>query len=108
MFSYYLHDSFLWPRLTTSDSTLFIFIQRRDVYGAWEQYLGLEHSDNTPKRAYAASQVMLSRYICVCYYSLQSFAKMSEGGISLWALDSCLIWFDVWVIAEPSHIWKAC
>ncbi|CAH1430873.1 unnamed protein product [Lactuca virosa] len=30
--------------------------QRRDVYGAWEQYLGLEHSDNTPKRSYAAYQ----------------------------------------------------
>ncbi|KAK6152227.1 hypothetical protein DH2020_014862 [Rehmannia glutinosa] len=30
--------------------------QRRDVYGAWEQYLGLEHSDTTPKRAYTASQ----------------------------------------------------
>ncbi|XP_042049767.1 ubiquitin C-terminal hydrolase 12-like isoform X1 [Salvia splendens] len=30
--------------------------QRRDVYGAWEQYLGLEHSDNTPKRSYAANQ----------------------------------------------------
>ncbi|KAL2549122.1 Ubiquitin carboxyl-terminal hydrolase 12 [Forsythia ovata] len=30
--------------------------QRRDVYGAWEQYLGLEHSDNVPKRSYAASQ----------------------------------------------------
>ncbi|KAK6131638.1 hypothetical protein DH2020_034652 [Rehmannia glutinosa] len=30
--------------------------QRRDVYGAWEQYLGLEHSDTTPKRAYAANQ----------------------------------------------------
>ncbi|KAK7839224.1 ubiquitin carboxyl-terminal hydrolase 12 [Quercus suber] len=30
--------------------------QRRDVYGAWEQYLGLEHSDNAPKRAYTASQ----------------------------------------------------
>ncbi|TYH09886.1 hypothetical protein ES288_A07G133400v1 [Gossypium darwinii] len=30
--------------------------QRRDVYGAWEQYLGLEHSDNAPKRAYAANQ----------------------------------------------------
>ncbi|XP_058189954.1 ubiquitin C-terminal hydrolase 12-like isoform X4 [Rhododendron vialii] len=29
---------------------------RRDVYGAWDQYLGLEHSDNTPKRAYAANQ----------------------------------------------------
>ncbi|KAK6147384.1 hypothetical protein DH2020_018296 [Rehmannia glutinosa] len=31
--------------------------QRRDVYGAWEQYLGLEHSDTTPKRAYAANQI---------------------------------------------------
>ncbi|CAL5354125.1 unnamed protein product [Camellia sinensis] len=30
--------------------------QRRDVYGAWEQYLGLEHSDNSPKRAYIANQ----------------------------------------------------
>ncbi|KAI3748479.1 hypothetical protein L6452_11570 [Arctium lappa] len=30
--------------------------QRRDVYGAWEQYLGLEHSDNSPKRSYAANQ----------------------------------------------------
>ncbi|XP_022843770.1 ubiquitin carboxyl-terminal hydrolase 12-like isoform X1 [Olea europaea var. sylvestris] len=30
--------------------------QRRDVYGAWEQYLGLEHTDTTPKRTYAANQ----------------------------------------------------
>ncbi|KAF6169872.1 hypothetical protein GIB67_034264 [Kingdonia uniflora] len=30
--------------------------QRRDVYGAWEQYLGLEHSDSAPKRLYAANQ----------------------------------------------------
>ncbi|OIT07219.1 ubiquitin carboxyl-terminal hydrolase 13 [Nicotiana attenuata] len=30
--------------------------QRRDVYGAWEQYLGLEHADNTTKRAYSVSQ----------------------------------------------------
>ncbi|KAM1109322.1 hypothetical protein EV1_008831 [Malus domestica] len=30
--------------------------QRRDVYGAWEQYLGLEHSDKAPKRAHAANQ----------------------------------------------------
>ncbi|KAG5405656.1 hypothetical protein IGI04_011775 [Brassica rapa subsp. trilocularis] len=28
------------------------FHQRKDVYGAWEQYLGLEHVDNAPKRAY--------------------------------------------------------
>ncbi|VAI28988.1 unnamed protein product [Triticum turgidum subsp. durum] len=30
--------------------------QRRDVYGAWEQYLGLEHTDTTPKRSYTANQ----------------------------------------------------
>ncbi|KAJ6796532.1 ubiquitin carboxyl-terminal hydrolase 12-like [Iris pallida] len=30
--------------------------QRRDVYGAWEQYLGLEHSDTAPKRLYTANQ----------------------------------------------------
>ncbi|KAL5720642.1 ubiquitinyl hydrolase 1 [Ranunculus cassubicifolius] len=30
--------------------------QRKDVYGAWEQYLGLEHSDTAPKRAYNANQ----------------------------------------------------
>ncbi|XP_044505519.1 ubiquitin C-terminal hydrolase 12-like isoform X2 [Mangifera indica] len=33
--------------------------QRRDVYGAWEQYLGLEHSDSTPKRSYASNQMGL-------------------------------------------------
>ncbi|XP_068651292.1 ubiquitin C-terminal hydrolase 12-like isoform X1 [Aristolochia californica] len=32
--------------------------QRRDVYGAWEQYLGLEHSDSAPKRAYPPNQVL--------------------------------------------------
>lgn len=30
--------------------------QRRDVYGAWEQYLGLEHADTAPKRTYTANQ----------------------------------------------------
>ncbi|XP_038981966.1 ubiquitin carboxyl-terminal hydrolase 12-like isoform X4 [Phoenix dactylifera] len=30
--------------------------QRRDVYGAWEQYLGLEHPDTTPRRTYTANQ----------------------------------------------------
>uniref|UniRef100_A0A0E0MMI0 ubiquitinyl hydrolase 1 n=1 Tax=Oryza punctata TaxID=4537 RepID=A0A0E0MMI0_ORYPU len=32
---------------------------RRDVYGAWEQYLGLEHTDTTPKRSYTANQLGL-------------------------------------------------
>ncbi|KAJ3697580.1 hypothetical protein LUZ61_001285 [Rhynchospora tenuis] len=30
--------------------------QRRDVYGAWEQYLGLEHTDTAPKRPLIANQ----------------------------------------------------
>ncbi|KAL7617605.1 ubiquitin C-terminal hydrolase 12 [Lactuca sativa] len=30
--------------------------QRKDVYGAWEQYLGLEHPDTTPKRPFTANQ----------------------------------------------------
>ncbi|KAK9170217.1 hypothetical protein Syun_002357 [Stephania yunnanensis] len=32
------------------------YSKRRDVYGAWEQYLGLEHSDTAPKRSYSVSQ----------------------------------------------------
>ncbi|XP_062004566.1 ubiquitin C-terminal hydrolase 12-like [Rosa rugosa] len=31
-------------------------IQTSDVYGAWEQYLGLEHADTAPKRSYAVNQ----------------------------------------------------
>ncbi|XP_057498145.1 ubiquitin C-terminal hydrolase 13-like isoform X2 [Actinidia eriantha] len=30
--------------------------QRRGIHGAWEQYLGLEHTDTAPKRAYAVNQ----------------------------------------------------
>ncbi|CAK8537193.1 unnamed protein product [Lathyrus sativus] len=30
--------------------------QRRDIYGAWEQYLGLERTDNSPRRSYTANQ----------------------------------------------------
>ncbi|XP_044508657.1 ubiquitin C-terminal hydrolase 12-like [Mangifera indica] len=41
--------------LLDSDVVLNRF-HRRDVYGAWEQYLGLEHSDNAPRRAYSFHQ----------------------------------------------------
>ncbi|KAL6997869.1 CSN-associated deubiquitinating enzyme Ubp12 [Sarracenia purpurea var. burkii] len=34
--------------------------QRRGIYGTWEQYLGLEHSDTAPKRAYAMNQNRLT------------------------------------------------
>ncbi|KAL6841585.1 hypothetical protein ACP4OV_028524 [Aristida adscensionis] len=42
----YLHDS----------DVVASRFQRREVYGAWEQYLGLEHTDTTQKRAYTSSQ----------------------------------------------------
>ncbi|RZB42781.1 Ubiquitin carboxyl-terminal hydrolase 13 [Glycine soja] len=35
--------------------------QRRDIYGAWEQYLGLEHTDNASKRSNAANQLVKLR-----------------------------------------------
>ncbi|KAF9592304.1 hypothetical protein IFM89_013530 [Coptis chinensis] len=44
------------PEYLQDSDILFTRFQRRDVYGAWEQYLGLEHSDSAPKRAYAANQ----------------------------------------------------
>ncbi|KAL5172546.1 Ubiquitin carboxyl-terminal hydrolase 13 [Glycine soja] len=31
-------------------------IKRRDIYGAWEQYLGLKHDDSAPKKSYAVNQ----------------------------------------------------
>ncbi|CAM6012936.1 unnamed protein product [Sphagnum balticum] len=30
--------------------------QKRDTYGAWEHYLGLEHADTAPKRSHAVNQ----------------------------------------------------
>ncbi|XP_041999989.1 ubiquitin C-terminal hydrolase 12-like isoform X2 [Salvia splendens] len=44
------------PEYLQDSDIVSIRFQRRDVYGAWEQYIGLEHSDNTPKRSYAANQ----------------------------------------------------
>ncbi|URD95957.1 hypothetical protein MUK42_08966 [Musa troglodytarum] len=41
--------------IVTSPNSIHL-AQRRDIYGAWEQYLGLEHSDTAPKRAYTANQ----------------------------------------------------
>uniref|UniRef100_A0A2P2MFR1 ubiquitinyl hydrolase 1 n=1 Tax=Rhizophora mucronata TaxID=61149 RepID=A0A2P2MFR1_RHIMU len=44
------------PEYLQDSDVVFTRFQRRDVYGAWEQYLGLEHTDNTPKRSYAVNQ----------------------------------------------------
>ncbi|XP_010519993.1 PREDICTED: ubiquitin carboxyl-terminal hydrolase 12-like isoform X2 [Tarenaya hassleriana] len=44
------------PEYLEDTDVVYNRFQRRDVYGAWEQYLGLEHSDNGPRRAYAVNQ----------------------------------------------------
>ncbi|KAL0743878.1 hypothetical protein Bca4012_085391 [Brassica carinata] len=44
------------PEYLQDTDVVYDRFQRRDVYGAWEQYLGMEHVDNAPKRAYAANQ----------------------------------------------------
>ncbi|RDX99544.1 Ubiquitin carboxyl-terminal hydrolase 13, partial [Mucuna pruriens] len=68
--------------------------QRRDVYGAWEQYLGLEHTDNAPKRSYAVNQnrhtfekpeiaideFMYGMNSALLYiYGIVNLAKMAKG-----------------------------
>ncbi|CAN8298447.1 unnamed protein product [Cochlearia groenlandica] len=44
------------PEYLQDSDVVYNRFQRRDVYGAFEQYLGLEHTDTSPKRAYAANQ----------------------------------------------------
>ncbi|KAK1296176.1 Ubiquitin carboxyl-terminal hydrolase 12 [Acorus calamus] len=44
------------PKYLQETDVVYSLFQRRDVYGAWEQYLGLEHSNTAPKRAYTANQ----------------------------------------------------
>ncbi|KAG4922009.1 hypothetical protein JHK86_050822 [Glycine max] len=40
----------------SKDSRMKKIFMRRDIYGAWEQYLGLEHNDSAPKKSYAVNQ----------------------------------------------------
>jgi ubiquitin carboxyl-terminal hydrolase 7 len=43
--------------------------QKRDTYGAWEHYLGLEHADMAPKRSHAANQVTIfSHHIAILVF----------------------------------------
>ncbi|XP_019461341.1 PREDICTED: ubiquitin carboxyl-terminal hydrolase 12-like isoform X2 [Lupinus angustifolius] len=44
------------PEYLQDSDTISTRFQRRDIYGAWEEYLGLEHADNSPKRSYVANQ----------------------------------------------------
>ncbi|PIN07308.1 Ubiquitinyl hydrolase 1 [Handroanthus impetiginosus] len=44
------------PEYPEDSEILFSRFQRSGIYVAWEQYLGLEHLDNAPKRSLAANQ----------------------------------------------------
>ncbi|GJU62002.1 ubiquitin carboxyl-terminal hydrolase 12-like protein isoform X2 [Tanacetum coccineum] len=44
--------SFGGPRYLQDSDVVSTCFEKRDVYAAWEQYLGLEHSDNACKRSY--------------------------------------------------------
>ncbi|KAG5583202.1 hypothetical protein H5410_053829 [Solanum commersonii] len=68
-----------------------ILLQRRDVYGAWEQYLGLEHADNTSKRPYinqGISPPLLRPGDLVRFCRLYVFPSISfgEGDLFLFSL----------------------
>ncbi|KAL6654058.1 hypothetical protein ACP70R_007523 [Stipagrostis hirtigluma subsp. patula] len=42
------------PEYLQDSDVVAVRFHKREVYGAWEQYLGLEHTDTTPKRAYSS------------------------------------------------------
>ncbi|KAG4936747.1 hypothetical protein JHK85_051666 [Glycine max] len=46
----------------SKDSRMKKIFMRRDIYGAWEQYLGLEHNDSAPKKSYAVNQNHLKQF----------------------------------------------
>ncbi|XP_028184930.1 ubiquitin carboxyl-terminal hydrolase 12-like [Glycine soja] len=53
-FAFVLHGP---PEYLQDSDIVFDRFQRRDIYGVWEQYLGLEHDDSAPKKSYAVNQV---------------------------------------------------
>ncbi|KAL2994808.1 hypothetical protein AAZX31_10G184000 [Glycine max] len=52
-FAFVLHGP---PEYLQDSDIVFDRFQRRDIYGVWEQYLGLEHDDSAPKKSYAVNQ----------------------------------------------------
>ncbi|XP_047157668.1 ubiquitin C-terminal hydrolase 13-like isoform X2 [Vigna umbellata] len=53
-FAFVLHGR---PEYLQDSDIVCARFQRRDIFGSWEQYLGLEHTVNAPKRSYAVNQV---------------------------------------------------
>ncbi len=65
-------------------------MQKRDTYGAWEHYLGLEHADTAPKRSHAANQVIYNILTpCVEKMVLVQHAVLSI--VPVWRENSCSI-----------------
>ena len=46
------------------------YAQKKETYGAWEYYLGLEHTDSSPKRSHQVNQVTKKSMILVVYFCL--------------------------------------
>jgi ubiquitin carboxyl-terminal hydrolase 7 len=46
------------PEYLQDDDVVASRFLKRDSYGAWEHYLGLEHTDCTPKRSHTSNQVL--------------------------------------------------
>ncbi|KAL0709113.1 hypothetical protein Bca4012_016091 [Brassica carinata] len=67
------------PEYLQDSDVVYNRFQRRDVYGAFEQYLGLEHTDTTPKRAYSANQVSNSTTQKVCDLADRSGGVVQGG-----------------------------
>ncbi|CAN8259679.1 unnamed protein product [Cochlearia groenlandica] len=44
------------PEYLQDTDVVYNCFRRKDIYGPWEHYLGMEHINNAPKRAYAANQ----------------------------------------------------
>ncbi|KAJ7296752.1 hypothetical protein O6H91_Y100900 [Diphasiastrum complanatum] len=44
------------PEYLQNDDIVNMRFQRRDTYGVWEHYLGLEHADSAPKRLHQTNQ----------------------------------------------------
>ncbi|KAI3899366.1 hypothetical protein MKW92_027392 [Papaver armeniacum] len=64
--------SFCLPEYLQDSDKLSSRFQRRNVYGAWEQYLGLEHSNSSWKRGYPTNQRKAAELIGLRSYNTES------------------------------------
>ncbi|KAH7554220.1 hypothetical protein JRO89_XS12G0136900 [Xanthoceras sorbifolium] len=79
------------PEYLQDTDIVFNRFQRRDVYGAWEQYLGLEHSDNAPKRAYSVNQVKIVTHLrSQSKYTTSTIADDPTSTLTMMKILRCL------------------